>query len=584
LKTIQPFVQQIVEAMSTVLEVEITIVDKELERIAGTGKFKSEIGSKIPESYILNKVIKTGQHHIIENPGENRLCKDCKYYHQCPETAVIDLPIALDNHIIGAMCLVSFNEIQRKKLLQKKHNLLLFIKHFSQLISSKVLEEKLIKESLFMSEQLISVLNSINEGIVVIDKDGTINLVNSYVKRKLGFFMENDLLGKSIWRFMPEIAMGSVLNSGDPVNYQKGSIKNKKNIFQIIYSCIPVRISGEVKGAILVFHISEDANKIMHRISEARDLVIFDDLLGASKIFNESKLKAQVAAKNDSTILLLGESGTGKELFAKAIHSASKRNKGPFVVINCAAIPDSLLESELFGYERGAFTSARKEGKTGKFEQADKGTLVLDEIGDMNMAMQAKLLRVLEDKCIERIGSTKLKRIDVRVIASTSKNIDDMVEKGSFRSDLYYRISTIPIALPPLRKRKEDISLYLDFFRRHFNFILDKEIQGFTSEAQQMLKEYNWPGNVREVKNVVEYAVNMENSAQINVTNLPDRIKNGHNTLVYTLSSSEKLESEAIIKELTKFGKTTKGKRLTAKELGISLATLYRKIKKYNII
>jgi len=584
LKTIQPFVQQIVETMSTVLEVEITIVDNNLERIAGTGKFKSEIGAKIPESYILNKVIKTGLNHIIENPGENKLCKDCPHYHHCIETAVIDLPIVSNDHIIGAMCLVSFNEIQRKKLLQKKNNLLLFIKDFSQLITSKVMEEKLKKESLFMSEQLTSVLNTINEGIIVIDKDGTINLVNSYVKQKLGFFMENDLLGKSIWRFMPEIAMGSVLNSDDPINYQKGSIKNKKNIFQIIYSCIPVRISSEVKGAILVFHISEDAKKIVHRISEVRDLVIFDDLLGASKIFNESKLKAQIAAKNDSTVLLLGETGTGKELFAKAIHSASKRNSGPFIVINCAAIPDSLLESELFGYERGAFTGARKEGKPGKFEQANKGTLLLDEIGDMNMAMQAKLLRALEDKCIERIGSTKLKRIDVRVIAATSKNIDHMVEKENFRSDLYYRISTIPIVLPPLRQRKKDIPIYLDFFRRHFNFVLEKEIKGITKEVEQILKKYDWPGNVRELKNVVEHAMNMENDTYINIASIPDKIRDNTNAKNSTLSFKEKKESQAILKELEKYGKTTTGKRLASKEIGVSLATLYRKIKKYNLM
>jgi len=571
--------------MSTILEVEITIVDYNLERIAGTGKFKSEIGVKIPESYILNKVIKTGQHHIITNPGENDLCKDCLHYHHCIETAIIDLPIVSDEHIIGSMCLVSFNEIQRKKLLQKKNTLLLFIKHFSQLISSKVREEKLKKESLFMSEQLISVLNAIKQGIIVINKDGIINLVNSYVKKRVDFFLQKELLGKPIFKIMPEIALAKVLNSDHTVDYKKGFMKSKKNTFQIIYSCIPIRLSHSgFEGVILAFHISEDANKLISKMSEARNLVIFDDLLGPSKIFNESKLKAQVAAKNDSTILLLGESGTGKELFAKAIHAASKRNKGPFVVINCAAIPDSLLESELFGYEGGAFTGARKEGKIGKFEQADKGTLVLDEIGDMNMSMQAKLLRVLEDKCIERIGSTKLKKINVRVISSTSKNIDDMVEKENFRSDLYYRISTIPIVLPPLRQRKEDIPIYLDFFRRHFNFQLEKEIKGFSSEAEKILKEYDWPGNVREIKNVVEYAINMEDDTYIRVTSIPDRIRNGSNARNSALSSKERKESEAIIKELEKYGKTTTGKRLAANEIGVSLATLYRRIKKYNIL
>ncbi|MCK4822153.1 sigma 54-interacting transcriptional regulator, partial [bacterium] len=212
---------------------------------------------------------------------------------------------------------------------------------------------------MLISEQLRGVINAIDEGIILVDKEGNISLVNSYVKKRIDSKIAEKVLGKAITKFMPEIPLDRVLYSGHSINYQKGFIKNGKQIFQIIYSCIPVRISGEVEAAILVFHISEDANKLIARISEAKDLITFDDLLGVSKTFNKSKLKAEVAAKNDSTVLLLGESGTGKELFAKATHSASKRNRGPFVVINCAAIPDSLLESELFGYERGAFTGAR---------------------------------------------------------------------------------------------------------------------------------------------------------------------------------------------------------------------------------
>jgi len=583
LKAIKTFVQQIIEALSTVLEVEITVVDKDLERIAGTGKFRSKIGNKIPNTYILNKVIQTGQHHIIEDPGRNKLCKGCPDSHRCPETAVIDLPIVLENNIIGAMALVSFDEVTRKKLLQKKNKLLLFIKHFSQLISSKVLEEKLTKESLFLSEQLKSVLNTIDEGIIVINKTGRINLVNSYVKQKVDSFMEQNLIGKPIGKIMPEINLNNALSLGNRINYQKGFIKNKTNIFQIIYSCCPISLAGNVEGAILNFHIAEDANKLIYKMSEVKDLVTFEDILGESPIFTEAKLRAKTAAKNDSTILLLGESGTGKELFARAVHSASQRHTRPFIVINCAAIPDNLLESELFGYEKGAFTGARKEGKPGKFELADKGTILLDEIGDMDMIMQAKLLRVLEDKCIERIGGTKTRKIDVRVIASTSRNLDDMLQSNSFRIDLYYRISTIPIYLPPLRQRREDIPSYLDFFRRHFNHTLDKEIKGFSNEAEEMLRQYKWPGNVREVKNVIEYAVNMETSANITVKNLPDKIKEEINTNGNSVNSFKEREAEDILKMLARFGETTKGKKIAANELGISLATLYRKIKKYNI-
>ena len=569
--------------MSTILDAEITVVDHTLERIAGTGKFKSEIGHKIPESYVLSKVIKTGQQYIVENPGGNELCEQCLHLNHCNETAIIALPIFSNHHIIGGMCLVAFNEPQRSKLLMNSENLLMFIKHFSELISSKALEEKLIQKSQLLSEQLTNVINAIDAGIIVIDKQGDISLVNSYVKKRINSQIERKFLYHSIKKFLPEIPLDRVLNYRCTISYQKSFIKMDNNTFQIIYSLVPVCVSDEVEGATLIFHISEDAQKLIHQITEAKDLVTFDDILGVSKILQESKSRAAIAARNDSTILLLGESGTGKELFAKAIHYFSKRDKGPFITINCAAIPDNLLESELFGYDRGAFTGARHEGKIGKFELADKGTILLDEIGDMPVGLQAKLLRVLEEKSYERIGGTKPIKVNVRIIASTSKNLDEMVEVGDFRSDLYYRISTIPIFLPPLKQRKEDIQIYLDYYLRHFNYTLDKESKGFTKEAEKMLKEYDWPGNVRELKNTVEYAVNMETSPYISLKNLPERIKGGKNSSSNILDSSEKDEKELIMEKLAKYGRTTVGKKMVAKEMDMGLATLYRKIKKYHL-
>ena len=584
MKQIQAFIQKIIETMSTILDAEITVVDHALERIAGTGKFKLEIGQKIPEFYVLNKVIKTGQQYIVENPGGNEVCEQCLHFKHCNETAIIALPIFSDDHIVGGMCLVAFNELQRTKLLMNSENLLIFIKHFSELISSKALEQKLVEKSQLLSEQLINVINAIDAGIIVTDKQGIIILVNSYVKKKINSQIEGKLLYNPIKKFLPEIPIDRVLNYRCAISYQKTFIKNGNNTIQIIYSLIPVCVSDAAEGTILILHISEDAQKIIHRITEAKDLVKFDDILGTSRILRESKLKAEMAAKNDSTILLLGESGTGKELFARAIHHFSKRDKGPFIAINCAAIPDNLLESELFGYERGAFTGARHEGKIGRFDLADKGSILLDEIADMNIGLQAKLLRVLEEKSFERIGGTKPIRVDVRIIASTSKNLDEMLERETFRSDLYYRISTIPIFIPPLRQRKKDIQTYLDYFLRHFNYTLDKEIEGFTKEAEKLLNEYDWPGNIRELKNAVEYAVNMESSPYISLKNLPERIKRCKNSETYTFDSPDKNEKRMVTEKLAKYGKTTMGKRMVAKEMNVSLATLYRKIKKYGLL
>jgi len=586
MKTIQPFVQQIVEAMSAVLGVEITVIDKYRERIAGTGRFRQEIGNKIPNSFILSKALRNRTYYIIDNPGENVLCKDCLNYKHCIETAIIVLPISSQQDLFGAMCLVAFDEKQRRKLLMEKQNLLSFITYFSELISSKAREQKLIGEITFISKQLQKVIDAVNEGIIVFNKEGDISLINSYVKTKITPEAERKFVGKCIKDFIAEIPLDPAASSNHINGFRKGLLEIDNSSFQIIYSLVPVQTCGKTEATILVFHISEDINKLIDTISKAKDLVTFSDLLGSSNEFLEAKVKAQIAAKGDSTILLVGESGTGKELFARAIHSASKRNKGPFVAINCAAIPNNLLESELFGYEGGAFTGARREGKPGKFELADGGTILLDEVGDMPMEMQAKLLRVLEDRSIERVGGTKSVKVDVRVIASTSRNIEEMIEKGKFRSDLFYRISTIPIFLPPLRRRKEDIPIYVDYFLRGFNSKLGKNIKGFTREAEKMLMAYDWPGNVRELKNVVEYAVNMENSTYIRAKNLPDRVKIPkiqRNPEPFPLSLREREERKVIIEALAKFGKTTEGKKLAAKELNISLATLYRKIKKYNI-
>jgi len=583
LKKIQPFIQDMIETMSTVLEFEISVTDNNLKRIAGTGKFKSGIEKDITKSCILNKVIKTGKHYIVENPGRDILCRDCSYYNQCIETAGIAIPIFLENHIIGGIGLVSFDKYQRKRLLMKKENLLSFIKHFSQLISSKVLEEEMLQKSVLISTQLRSIINAIDEGIIVIDPNGNIISVNFYVKKSMDSHIDKELIGKPIKTFMPGLSLDKVVKLGHTISYHKGFIKTNNNNFKIIYSLIPVSIHNEIEGFILVFRIAEDAHKLAHIISEVAHQITFDDILGSSKLLQAAKKKAEIATNSDSTVLLLGESGTGKELFSRAIHSASKRNKGPFITINCAAIPDDLLESELFGYEQGAFTGARKGGKSGKLELADKGTILLDEIGDMSMRMQSKLLRALEDKCIERVGGTKLIKVDVRIIAATSKNLENMVEEETFRNDLYYRINTIPIFLPPLRERKEDIPIYLDFFRRHFNILLEKQIKGFNRDVRKELLKYHWPGNVREIKNVIEYSINMENSQYIKLINLPDRIKNFNNSRRQTFNSSEKSEIETINKKLDKFGKTVKGKRLAAKDLSMSLATLYRKIKKHNI-
>jgi transcriptional regulator with PAS, ATPase and Fis domain len=279
----------------------------------------------------------------------------------------------------------------------------------------------------------------------------------------------------------------------------------------------------------------------------------------------------------------MGESGTGKEMFARAIHNDSSRRGKPFVAVNCAAIPEGLLESELFGYEEGSFTGAKKGGKIGKFEIANGGTIFLDEIGDMQLHMQTKLLRVLQDQTIERVGGQYEIPIDVRVIAATHKDLYKMMKEGEFRYDLFYRLNVIPLVIPPLRERKEDIPLIMKYVLQKCTSKLNKSIIGFSPEANDILLNYYWQGNIRELENTIEYAVNMENSGFISANNLPAKFKRNKDNPSPSdgLTSVKNLEKEAILNALNAFG--YKNKAAAAKAIGMSRATFYRKLREYEI-
>jgi transcriptional regulator with PAS, ATPase and Fis domain len=295
-------------------------------------------------------------------------------------------------------------------------------------------------------------------------------------------------------------------------------------------------------------------------------------------------------ARGSSTVLITGECGTGKEMFAKAIHYSGSRGGDPFVTVNCGAIPDNLLESELFGYEKGAFTGANERGKAGKFELAHGGSIFLDEIGDLPLHLQVKLLHVLQNMRFERVGGNKTVIVDVRVIAATNKEIEEMIRNGTFREDLYYRLSVIPLTTPPLRGRQEDIRRLMAHFLAKYNTFMGKSIAGFTEEAVDIYERHNWPGNVRELENAVEYGVNMACGDRIDADAIPARLLRGKDAPSRTRESdvllSEQLrayEREIIAKRLKQYGHSGRAKDAVAKELGISRATLYRRLAEMEI-
>jgi transcriptional regulator with PAS, ATPase and Fis domain len=292
-------------------------------------------------------------------------------------------------------------------------------------------------------------------------------------------------------------------------------------------------------------------------------------------------------SESDTTVLLEGETGTGKELFAKAIHSLSNREKGPFIAINCGSLPDTLLESELFGYKAGAFTDAKKD-KPGRLALAEGGTIFLDEIGDISPALQVKLLRVLQDKMYEPLGSTKSEKANVRIVAAANKKLEDLVRQGAFREDLYYRINVVKLVLPPLRSRKEDIPLLIDHFVRKFNRLSGKEIQGLSPEALPVLMSHEFPGNIRELENIIEYATVVCKNSWIGIEHLPDYLRGegiGPKESVSGDPGTQGLTWDDIEKtylyEVLK--RNNWNRAATAAQMGIHTTTLWRKIKRLNL-
>lgn len=323
-------------------------------------------------------------------------------------------------------------------------------------------------------------------------------------------------------------------------------------------------------------------------LSSADGFASFDNIEGKSEAMETLKKRAQLVSQSNSTILITGESGTGKSLLAASIHKESPRRDMPFVSVNCAAIPETLLESELFGYEKGAFTGADKNGKLGKFQLADKGTLFLDEIGDMPMHLQVKLLTCLQNHRIDPIGSTKPVDVDVRIIAATNKNLEKMIQENQFREDLYFRLNVIPLSIPPLRERPDDIPVMIDHTIKKYTDLLQKNIRGIDKEAMDILLSYSWPGNTREIENVIEYSINMEASDTITAESLPDKLiiksstyhSSGKGSLKAQINNAER----AIINNcLDTTGCTLEGKRKAADILEISESTLYRKLRTLGI-
>lgn len=426
-----------------------------------------------------------------------------------------------------------------------------------------------------MEERFVEeIANKISDGIIILNSNNEVIYANNYVRKSLN--------------------AGS--NEIDKIIVNIGNEFDENNI-RINFNGIDYNGIGEVldidsksynyKSIIIL-------NKICNKNKRSNELknnvwgeIPLESIIGESEAMKSVKRKIVKIANSTSSVLITGESGTGKEVIARAIHSQSNRRDKPFIAINCAAIPEQLLESELFGYAKGAFSGASNSGRVGKFELANGGVIFLDEIGDMPLALQVKLLRVLQERKFSKIGSNKMVNLDIRVIAATNKNIKEMIKEKTFREDLYYRINVIPIELPSLSERREDIEpLVLNFIDKYCNNYNLSNIS-IDKKVIEKLKSYPWEGNIRELQNAVEFMINLVGEDNLITTDiLPEYIVEYYNSkkvdplkniMEDDFITLEELEKKYINFALSKYGRDTKGKSKAAKKLGIGLATLYRK-------
>lgn len=471
LMKVQSFIQAYVQAIASILEAEVTVVDNELIRVAGTGVYADEIGKTVTHGNFFNQILQSGENGIITDVMMDENCKVCEKRAICKELANVAYPIFKEGAVVGIISIIAFDEEQRENLLANRGQMGEFLKYMSVLLESKLYTDE-VKERL---EQQLQVVHAAEKG----------------------------------WSFV-----------------------------------------------------------------------------GNSPKMEEAIRIGKKVAKTNSTVFLRGESGTGKEIMAKMIHAHSDRHDKLMISINCAAIPENLVESELFGYEEGAFTGAKKKGSIGKFELADGSTIFLDEIGDMPLHVQTKLLRVLQENVVERIGGTKPVPVDIRVICATNKNIEQMVKEGTFREDLYYRLNIIPIELPPLRKRKEDLPALIEYYIAYYNQRLGKSMTGVSTEVLQTLMTYDWPGNVRELKNIIEYLANISDGDEVQLADLPDHIvlRSEKGFEDWSLEDIVGEYEKRVLGSMIKKGATLEEKNQLAETLKISRATLYRKLKRYDLL
>lgn len=579
---IQETVMKYADIMSKIAQIEVEVVDETLYRVAGTGIFKQHVNEDMAqEGYVYKHLLRTGNMVIIYNPGKEDLCQNCPKKDICNEKIEISMPIRLSGEIIGVIGLVGSSEEQRERILSNEKMYLELLEQIAEFIAVKAGELTEAKQRAALLDALDCVTNHVERGILILGGDDVITMANEPARRQLS--ME-----------MPEGKRAVVTATGDTFSRQHEYkiLLDGKDYF-VMGHLYDLDQDPKRYSKVLIFESTRAMQQRFYEITNTVHPLSTFNIIGSSTQTLQMQDEIKKIARSTSTVLITGESGTGKELVATAIWKASDRRENRFIAINCGAIPEPLLESELFGYVKGAFTGADPNGRMGKFELANKGVIFLDEIGDMPLYLQVKLLRVIQERKIIRIGSNQVIPIDVRIIAATNKNLKEMMAENKFREDLYYRLNVIPLKIAPLRERREDIKDLVYYFADRYSSLFGKNLIKISEEAMKLLYEYPWYGNIRELENTVEFMVNMmEEDGILDMGTLPANISGaqgqaaeetkadgtGTETVSETVVPLKDLEQAEIRKALRICGSDTEGKKRAAKLLGIGLATLYRRM------
>ncbi|EHE5639397.1 sigma-54-dependent transcriptional regulator [Escherichia coli] len=581
LMQIQPTIQRFARMLASVLQLEVEIVDENLCRVAGTGAYGTFLGRQLSgNSRLLRHVLETKTEKVVTQSRFDPLCEGCDSKENCREKAFLGTPVILQDRCVGVISLIAVTHEQQEHISDNLREFSDYVRHISTIFVSKLLEDQGPGDNI--SKIFATMIDNMDQGVLVVDADNRVQFVNQTALKTLGV-VQNNIIGKPV-RFRP-LTFESNFTHGHMQHIVSWDDKSELIIGQLH------NIQGR-QLFLMAFHQSHTS----FSVANAPDEPHIEQLVGECRVMRQLKRLISRIAPSPSSVMVVGESGTGKEVVARAIHKLSGRRNKPFIAINCAAIPEQLLESELFGYVKGAFTGASANGKTGLIQAANTGTLFLDEIGDMPLMLQAKLLRAIEAREILPIGASSPIQVDIRIISATNQNLAQFIAEGKFREDLFYRLNVIPITLPPLRERQEDIELLVHYFLHLHTRRLGSVYPGIAPDVVEILRKHRWPGNLRELSNLMEYLVNVVPSGEvIDSTLLPPNLLNNGTTEqsdVTEVSEAhlslddaggtalEEMEKQMIREALSRHN----SKKEVADELGIGIATLYRKIKKYELL